>query len=381
MRVRASQRLGFLRSSQGGQGHSSLMTARPLWTLPCTILQGHLEAPLLVYLLESPEWGVPEEVWMAARERGVWLPGFGQHGRSLEVVRHCRSQAQPCLPCANLRLFGQDASLPAPRRLMAFRHALVTANAQNLRRLGKALQAVLRDHCDERERRVFGHHGGTSLLLSRSAFAFATLQLRWGATAEATMARHVDGGPSLLHLALSLAGQRTVSCEFISSAGDGRVETCDLVLGPGDAYLSSPACCHHSVAYSAQLQAEAPPAGLPGGYVTADAVPLGSQPLPSTIVIQFRSDLLRRRAKPQDFPQSNRMLAECLAPVVARFLAVNPLRLPRLEDVRAAEAQLGPPRGKEAPVKGPATSSGAGGPVWPVLKRRRLWPMGSLKQG
>ena len=105
-----------------------------------------------------------------------------------------------------------------------------------------------------------------------------------------------------------------------------QVETASIALGPGDVYVGSPACCYHSVAYNAE----------------AEAASDGDAPQsPSTIVVHLRSNFFKRRATPQWFHLSNRLLSEALAPVVAHGLAEDPLELPCLAEVRAAEQILG----------------------------------------
>lgn len=138
------------------------------------------------------------------------------------------------------------------------------------------------------------------------------------------MQRHVDGGASLLHLSLGLCGFCTVRFE---SAGIGnKVEVLEVTLCPGDVYIGSPACCYHCVAYDA----------------TTGACDENGLTIPSTFVLHLRSELLRMRTSPSWFHKTNALLAVHLAPVVADALASDPLRLPCLADVEAAEVALCP---------------------------------------
>ncbi|CAE8672411.1 unnamed protein product [Polarella glacialis] len=350
MTVRESRLLGFL-AGNGVERSKEPRTevTRPTWTFPCTFLEGRLEDSLLTYLLAAPEWRLPASEWLASRETLARPTGFERHHSSVEEVRHCRSQECPAGRMPELRLFGKDASGPAPRRLMAFRHALICANSVWLRTLEDRIKAkLLQQCCTDQERQIFGHSNGQSLNLCRAAFAFATLQLRWGKHEQLTMGRHVDGGASLLHLSIGFTGRRRLRCEPVANAAGGKVEELELLLGPGDVYLSSPACCYHSVSYEA-MGDEA--AASTSTTTTATTTPPGSGSPPPTLVAHFRSDLLRLRAKPQDFHKSNRLLSQLLAPAVAELLQREPLfRLPNLAQVRRAEAELflGPEVGSSA---------------------------------
>mmetsp|Transcript_148601 Transcript_148601/g.475826 ORF Transcript_148601/g.475826 Transcript_148601/m.475826 type:complete len:169 (-) Transcript_148601:13-519(-) len=90
-----------------------------------------------------------------------------------------------------------------------------------------------------------------------------------------------------------------------------------------------------------------------------------------TMVLHLRSNILRLRSNPSTFKASNRMLAEVLAPLVARSLAEDPLVLPTLADVRAAEGEL---RGAVAdsgvaPRAAPLAAAGAGDMARPAAPR------------
>jgi hypothetical protein len=74
-------------------------------------------------------------------------------------------------------------------------------------------------------------------------FALGSIVRRLGAEdgAGSSAGMHVDGGPSMVFLAISLAGQRIV--EFEEYCGSRH----RLLLQPGDWYVSSPACIRHRV--------------------------------------------------------------------------------------------------------------------------------------
>jgi len=131
------------------------------------------------------------------------------------------------------------------------------------------------------------------------------------------MDRHVDGGASILHMSFSVFGWRTLNCEVLGEQlddGSHAVEVVSDHLGPGDVYVSSPACCYHSVDYAEQ---ELEPPGKP----------------PNTLVIHLRSNILRTRHGPCVFHRSNLLMSEVIAPIVAKFLAKHPLHLPSMSDV------------------------------------------------
>ena len=131
------------------------------------------------------------------------------------------------------------------------------------------------------------------------------------------MGWHVDGGPSLLHMNITLFGKRVLKCKVLGkevSDGAYDVEVLQDHLCPGSVYLSSPACCLHSVHYDSQPK---------------EAV---NQP-PNTLTIHLRSDLFRSRHGPSVFHKSNRLLAEVVAPIVARHLASEPFQLPSMQEI------------------------------------------------
>merc|ERR1711865_524230 len=101
---------------------------------------------------------------------------------------------------------------------------------------------------------------------------------------------------------MGLCGNRTVSCEVLGdkcgSESDGKYDVAVLeqTLAPGDVYVTSPACCYHSVRYESQAQEEA------------------QQP-PNTLVVHLRSDLMRLRHGQRVFHRSNKFMADVVAPV------------------------------------------------------------------
>lgn len=319
-RLRLSEaRLGWM-SGNGVQRREALTEVKPTWTFPCAYQAAALDAEVLSYLQEAPEWRAPRTAWLAGRKEGARPTGFEAFEPAVEEIRHCKSQesARDCID--GLRLFGKDASRPAPARLMAFREALVMANVGLLQGLEQVLKESLQNRSAE-ELQQFGLDGGRSLALTRAIFSFCTMQMRWGNLAEeVVMQRHIDGGPSLLHLSFALHGCRSLHTEFVERAEGGKVSSVSVQLRPGDVYLSSPACCIHSVSYPPQRAAD-------------HELQL--------LVIHFRSDLLRMRAKPQMFHGSNAMLSEALSPAVAKFLERSPFVLPSLQQVRQAEALMG----------------------------------------
>lgn len=335
MAVAVGSRRGFLLGNEGSPPPCSPHAVEPRWTPPFSLCLGRLAPELLQHLLDAREWRQGPACWSQARSPEARRMGFELAGEALEEYRHCRSQEGPSSRLRGPALFGRDASLPAPPRIMAFRHALVLANGARLRALEASLREALA-RCKEQDAAIFGHQGGGALVLGRVAFSVATLQLRWGAAEPPPMPRHVDGGASLLHLSLTLAGQRTVSFEALRA--DGRsVETIRVPCGPGDVYLGSPACCYHSVAYGdVEGQVRFDPSGMPAPALRSV---LGEWP--STIVVHLRSEVMKKRCQPAWFHKSNQILAEVLAPLVAQALARDPLVLPGLQEVQRAEARLG----------------------------------------
>merc|ERR1712224_44444 len=187
---------------------------------------------------------------------------------AVEIYRHCHSQTHHNKD-AKVWLYGRSACKPAPFRIMAFRHALILLNGPWLRSL---------ENVTSEESAAFGHCNGSDLCLCRDGLSIATMQLRWGQREEMHMPWHVLGQELL--------------------DGSHHVRVLEDRLSPGDVYLSSPACCLHSVDYDSQAYEET-----------------ANQP-PNTLTIQFRSDFLHSRYGPAVFHKSNKLFAATISPVI-----------------------------------------------------------------
>eukprot|EP00929_Paragymnodinium_shiwhaense_P059648 TRINITY_DN29867_c0_g1_i1.p1 TRINITY_DN29867_c0_g1~~TRINITY_DN29867_c0_g1_i1.p1 ORF type:complete len:608 (+),score=144.64 TRINITY_DN29867_c0_g1_i1:181-2004(+) len=338
MAVRAAELRGFLVGSEGNPAAAIPATVIPKCITPFSVLAGRLSREALSYLLGAEEWKRPLSAWLDERPEDCRPMGFEYHAESLEEYRHCCSQEAPSRSKRGFFLYGRDASAPCVPRIMAFRHAFMVLNGARLRRLEEQIAEVLAAASRD-ERSLFGLLEGQALNLCRHAFSVATLQLRWGAPRQLAMTRHVDGGASLLHMSVALAGCRTVTFEHLDVDGK-TVKTFEADLKPGDVYVSSPACCYHSVAYKGEQEDD-------DGAASAAMDTDGSQPFPSTIIVHLRSNMLRLRNAPQWFHRSNKLLSN-LAPVVARMLAAAPLELPSLLDIQAAAKVLKMPLAGDA---------------------------------
>ena len=289
-------------------------TVKPSYILPFTILRGRLSEDVLKFLQDAPEWRWSADEWEALKNPDERRMGFEMDKPAVEMYAHCNSQSSPM--CAfNQYLYGRRACGPAPLPVMAFRHAMVLINGSRLRALEEEIVKAMKDRSED-ENDILGY-AGVGLSLTRSAFAIATMQLRWGRRHAMHMGRHVDGGPSILHLSIGIFGRRTLKCEVLKHEqpnGSYLVEVVSDELGPGDVYVSSPACCYHSVDYPAQdLERPAQP--------------------PNTLVIHLRSDILRQRHGARMFWKSNQLMSETLGPCVAQSLARDPLELPSMSDL------------------------------------------------
>ncbi|CAE8639860.1 unnamed protein product [Polarella glacialis] len=201
---------------------------------------------------------------------------------------------------------------------------MILINGERLRALEQEIVTAMEARSEE-EVDIVGH-GGVGLTLARSAFSIATMQLRWGERGPMHMDRHVDGGPSIIHMSIALFGCRTLNCEVLNGEEDGSsvVKIVSDHLGPGDVYVSSPSCCYHSVDYPKQF---AEGAGQP----------------PNTLVIHLRSNILRMRHGPAIFHKSNALMSDVIAPLVAKHLAADPLQLPSMADVQHVLAKWNVP--------------------------------------
>ena len=140
---------------------------------------------------------------------------------------------------------------PAGPRLFAFAAAFREANAKAL----TALEIALRrgghlsedgeDLLPDFEQRVFG-----SITVQHMVAAAEGAEER----GKLVLEYHTDSGASALHLGVSLGGTRrlrlrrlTAPSEQPEVADEGEVAEEELVLRPGDVYLSSPAAFAHTV--------------------------------------------------------------------------------------------------------------------------------------
>ena len=125
-----------------------------------------------------------------------------------------------------------------------------------------------------------------------------------GDAAESDSGFHVDGGPSLVFLCLTLEGERLLETE--TTEGRRRVH-----LRPGDWYLTSPACFWHRVL------------AVPGGPESSTTLLLRS-----AMLIRRLSggghDKLRPEVRNHGMPHATRRGFEHLAPEIARIIENAP---------------------------------------------------------
>lgn len=214
--VQARPHLGYVNSA-----HTFRSTIVPECPLPFTTLRGRLPASVLRCFQLAPEWRQPEAWWEMTKELGARRIGFEKSRPAVEVYAHARSQDAPHKR-VNAYLYGRYAGNPAPACLMAYHHAFMRTNAPQLRQLEQHLMEATQAR-SPRGKRIFGHGGGLGLNLSRAAFSLVTLQMRWGKRDELEMPRHVDGGPSVLHMSIRIRGTRHLRCEILGDRqGDGQ---------------------------------------------------------------------------------------------------------------------------------------------------------------
>jgi len=81
-------------------------------------------------------------------------------------------------------------------------------------------------------------------------FPYICIQRRWPMKDDdgTRLIWHVDGGPSVCFMSITLEGQRVLEYEVWEDVGGaGRTAVKEMTLGPGDWYWSSPACFWHRV--------------------------------------------------------------------------------------------------------------------------------------
>jgi len=224
--------------------------------------------------------------------------------------------------CRPKRCNGLDATAPAPAALAAFARAFKEVNKDALLQLHRKLieRLVTLVDCDlgENGRKL---RDSTADDFVEKVFHFVMLQPMVPATYREDQ-KHCDGGASILHMGLSLYGERWL--RFWEKDVDAPHEIC---LPPGSVYISSPACFSHQVVHR-------------DGQAGPELMDFhGLNSAHCKLAVQFRCSLWNdnRATNP---PASPIAAFQAAAEVIAEWLANAALRLPSKASCEAtSEAQ------------------------------------------
>ena len=224
------------------------------------------------------------------------------------------------------RCNGLDATAPAPAALTAFARAFKEVNRDALLQLHQRLIERLSTLGDSE----LGGNGKklrdmTAEAFIEKVFHFVMLQPMVPQSYREDH-KHCDGGASIIHMGLSLYGERHL--RFWEKDVD---EPYEIRLPPGSVYVSSPACFSHQVVH---CDGQADPEQL----MAFD----GLNSAHCKLAVQFRCSLWNdnRATNP---PASPIAAFQAAADVIATWLASAALRLPSKASCEALAAQTNAP--------------------------------------
>lgn len=210
---------------------------------PFAILRGDLQQDLFDYLRHCI---CSHEMLAADRGLGLKKSEKASERRSFaKVAWHALPDIPDTTTAFVPHLGARGPALRAPKCVLALVDAFRDVNeaawctaAQRLRQAGAGSREELQGLCDLvadalSERRHFG-------VVELQHCAGQGFEGRW----------HLDGVTSLLHLAVTLSGQRLLRVQCSPHEGGEDVIE-HLALGPGSVYLTSPSTFLHSVLYPA----------------------------------------------------------------------------------------------------------------------------------
>jgi len=276
---------------------------------PCAMLRGTLQPGVLQYLLEAAPFAaegydevmakhglVPSEKefmtlgdWHTLPqwppEKDVWIPRLAKYGRSLR----------------------------APPRVLAFTDAFRKKNESVF---GEVLERIERlgqkSHDDDLV--ALCKHFGAALKEGRH-LGIVEVQHRVGPAHNGNP--HVDGLTSLLHLAVTLGGRRSLRAKLAPRKDGGKDQEFEhmVKLTAGDVYVSSPSTFNHTVIYE-------------------------KSDFQDAMVALHMRFLFQVGSMSEHLNNRRDSAMHCVACAVADVLATASLALPNLSEVQKCEARL-----------------------------------------
>ena len=260
-----------------------------------SMASGNIQAELLEYLQEDPDWQI-----LRAEAEGARM-------LKAEFLGYVDTQRPP--KCLSLNSERDLKPIP-PRRLRQFGKALRRRAQLWLKKLSKKIHKALRagkvPARDLANGRPFLDED-----FADNALVYASAQiLKVGARDDGW---HTDGGASLLHAGLTLFGSRFLDVDV----GEGRERCISLLQEQGSFYIGNLCALDHDARHVEN------PAGC-----------WGDGPDRLQIAVMFRSDVFREsRARRKDFRPGPSELFNVVNEETAKHLVEEPFFLPVLSEV------------------------------------------------
>ena len=214
-------------------------------------------------------------------------------------------------------------------RARSFLQAFMDCNQEWLLQLSAQVRAALRPYPAS-----FLSKNGADLItdcFTDVTFNYVMLQVLRPETRRDP--KHFDGGASLLHMALTIFGQRNVECWLADETSQVFKQV------PGSIYVGTMAAIEHQVEHNSAWS------GLHGG-------PRGFQ-----IALQLRCDVFRHsRARQSNRKPTPSEVFDIANEIVAKHLAGHRLLIPELFQCVAATAAETPAPKRQRVVEAPAAS-------------------------
>ena len=301
---------------------------------PMSLVAGMLEPRLVSWLLADPAWAGLVEAYETKdlRVEQCLLAEETAENLKYEETGYIRDQPPTCRRFAKMAV-GEPTRAS---RVRLFAQAFLGCNDAWLRELTSKIHSKLggMNYMD------FLGGNGTDLAeesMVDNAFAYATCQIMVPGSRRDPL--HVDGGASLFHMGLGIAGSRAVECWFEGQPSQ------TFEQRPGSCYIANMCAVRHQVVHSLPQDHSQ----LYNGYL---------------IAVMLRCDVFRHaRSRKLDAKPSPPDVFDIVNSVVAAHLAGAPLVLPDF----ATCVSLGQRRTKRPCPAHPKVFG-----VAPVLKNRRL---------
>ena len=317
-------------------------------TAPFCFQTGRLDTELLQWLQQDPELPSSER---ELKEKYGWTGGSVK-AKSLSNETKVQVMAAARPSKRSRQLNGLKSNTPLPARLMAFTQAWIAVNKDSLDDLQRRIHLEL-DSFAEHDLKTNGEHLKRTPV-SEWIFQHGMIQvMRPTIAGEKRMdPKHTDGGASLVHMGMSLFGERNLLFWEKGNDTPGQIHN-----GPGAVYISNPGAFEHQVLHE--------------DHPCDEQKMLTFDGCPCKVAIQLRCEVFKanRGTKPPAKPMN---VFKAASAAVAAWLCSRQINLPTLEQCRAC---LGPT------VEDPSTSEMLSDVVSTPAKARTLASKVRLNNG